>query len=157
MAQIFVQSTTMESHGHTLGMCKFIMRSYCAACKAGCGLCYHRAGLCWMQYLHWGEGRPTPKPCTAGFCSWVPGSRSARICSSLVPASSTHIEKLPGSEAEAKAKLERNVQKNMHQGISARYDIYGGDEKKRALLKSDGFRSNVRMSPVFLALRKAQG
>ena len=110
-----------------------------------------------MQYLHWGENRPTPKPSTAGFCSWVPGSRSARICSSLVPACNTQIEKLPGSEAEAKAKLDRNVQKNMHQGISARYDIYGGDEKKRALLKSAGFSSNVRMSPVFHALRKAQG
>ncbi len=67
MVQLLVQPTTVESHGHTLGCFTHVMRSYCAACKAGCGMCYHRASLLWMQYLHWGEGRPTPKPATSEF------------------------------------------------------------------------------------------
>ena len=60
-----VESTTMESHGHTLGVVTCVMRLYCAACKAGGGMCYHRWSLLWKQHNHWGEGRPTPRPTTA--------------------------------------------------------------------------------------------
>ena len=76
IVQIAMTPTTDLSRGHTLGLCSHVMRSYCAACKAGCGMCYHRASLLWMQYLHWGEGRPTPKPSTIDFATWVPGSNA---------------------------------------------------------------------------------
>ena len=130
MAQIFVQPTTVETYVHTLGQYKFVMQSYCASCKAGYGLCYHRAGLCWMQHLHWGEGMPTSKPATADYCPWIPWTRTKRTCSSLVPTWETHIERLPRSNLEAKLKAERQIQKNMHQGIYARYNKYNGDKKR---------------------------
>ncbi|KAL3768178.1 hypothetical protein ACHAWO_006548, partial [Cyclotella atomus] len=104
MMQIAIQPTTDVTRGHTLGLCERMMRSYCAFCEAGCGLCYHRAALLWMQYLHWGEGRPTPKPVTAGFCSWIPGSNS-RSCSTIEPAYQSQRMKLPGSSEEAQQKI----------------------------------------------------
>ena len=56
MLQVLVRSTTVKSHGHTLGVVGHVMRSYCASCKAGLGMCCHRAAALWMQRLHWGEG-----------------------------------------------------------------------------------------------------
>ena len=102
--QISVRPTTDTSHGHALGMCTHVMRSYCVVCKAGCGKCYHHASLLWMQHLHWGEDRPTPKPPTASFAPWIPGSRSTRSCTKLAPASRSHREKLPTSNKEEKQK-----------------------------------------------------
>ena len=93
MMQIGVHPTTIESHGHTLGVVGHAMHSYCASCKAGCVMCYHRGLLIWMQYLHFDEGRPTPKPVTISFCSWVPSSRSKRNCSNTNPVSKLKIEK----------------------------------------------------------------
>ena len=76
MIQLLVQPTTIESHGHTLGIMTHVMRSYCATCKAGCGMFYHRALLHWMKHLHWGEYRPTdPKACNVDFLlldTWEP-------------------------------------------------------------------------------------
>jgi len=83
----------------------------------------------WMQHLHWGEGRPTPKPVTSSFCSWVPGSRSKRNCSTVEPASKLFIEKFPRSNAEAQSKLDNARQNNMKEGLDARYDVFG-DAKK---------------------------
>ena len=67
MMQLMVEPTTMESHGHTLGVVTRVVRSHCVACKAGGDMCYHKSSLLWMQYNHWGEGRPTPKPATSPF------------------------------------------------------------------------------------------
>ena len=156
MAQIGVRQTTYASNGHTLGMCTHIMRSYCAQCKAGCGMCCHKSGALWMQYLHWGEGRPTPKPATASYCSWIPGSRAPRTCSTLLPACRTQMEHLPGSNKEAQEKLNRGVKKNMFQGMPARYDIYGGDEKKAAKLDDPHYTSTERCSKLFQCLRNAR-
>ena len=52
MVQILVFPTTMGLHGHTLGITGHVMRSYCAACNAGLGMCYHCGALLWMQDLH---------------------------------------------------------------------------------------------------------
>jgi hypothetical protein len=139
LAKISVQSTTLDSHGHVLGECKAILSSYCALCKAGSGDCMHKAAMCWMQHLHWGEGRPISKPATADYCTWIPGMRSKRTCSTLVPAWQTHIERLPSSNMEAKLKTERGIKKNTHKGISARFDIYSGDTKKQNLLRDPQF------------------
>ena len=111
----------------------------------------------WMQHLHWGEGRPTPKPATASFCSWLPGSRAKRTCRTVSPASNLHVEKLPHSNEEAKAKNDRDRQYNLREGVDARYDIFGGDTKKWEALSSDGFTRADRLAPLFLALRLAQG
>ena len=43
MLQISVRLMTVKSHGHTLGVVGHVMRSYCALCKAGLGMCQHRA------------------------------------------------------------------------------------------------------------------
>ena len=118
MMQVSVHPTTVESHGHTLGAMVHVMRSYCASCKAGCGMCYHRRSLLWMQYLHWDEGRPTPTPATASFCSWVPGSHSKRNCSTIEPASKSTIEKSPRSETKAQAKVKHGRQSNMKEGLT---------------------------------------
>ena len=119
---VAIMPTTYESHGHKLGYCLYVIRSYCAACKAGCGLCTHFTGCLYMQYLHWGKGRPTPMPPTAKFCSWIPGMRPKREVSMIKPASNTHIEKLPRSEAEAQLKNERGdlrqIWKRVHRYVS---------------------------------------
>ena len=95
LLQVGIAETTYASHKHDLGICTHIMRAYCGQCTAGCGMCTHKSGALWMQHLHWGEGRPTEQPATSNFCSWVPGCRAAHTCTTLEPASHTHIEKLP--------------------------------------------------------------
>ena len=40
MMQVNVQATTVESHGHTVGIIGHVMRSYCTSCKASCDTCY---------------------------------------------------------------------------------------------------------------------
>ena len=157
LMQLMVIPTTMADDGHTLGRVSRIMRSYCASCKAGGGMCYHRASLLWMQYNHWGEGRPTPKPSTSAFCSWVPGSRAKRICSTVVPAGKLTIERLPRSEAEADAKLKRDRKYNLRLGIDDRYDVFGGNENKKKLLEHPEYTSAARLSRLFECLEAAQG
>jgi len=157
MMQVSVKPTTAASHGHTLGVLNHVMRSYCAVCKAGCGMCYHRAGLLYMQYLHWGEGRPTPKPATADFCSWIPGSKAAaRKCTRLEPASHIPRQRLPSSNAEAQQKLDRGIKKCMHEGIPAKYDVYGGDESKKRKLDDPRYVSKERIDKLFQCLKAAQ-
>ena len=156
LMQCMVAPTTVEEHGHELGRMTRVMRSYCASCKAGGGMCYHRASLLWMQYHHWGEGRPTPKPVTSALCSWIPGSRAKRTCSSVVPAGKLMIEKLPRSLAEAKAKVERDRQYNLQLGADARYDVFGGNEKKRKLLEDPAYTGADRVRHLFTKLRAAQ-
>ena len=159
MMQLMVEPTTMESHGHTLGVVTRVMRSYCAACKAGGGMCYHRSSLLWMQYNHWGEGRPTPKPATSAYCSWIPGSggRGKRTCSSIVPAGKLMIERLPRSETEAKSKLERGRNLNLKEGADARYDVFGRDRNKKKFLEYTEYTSAERISILFGRLRVAHG
>ena len=127
--QLRVEPTTVRDHGHTLGRVTHVKRSYCVRCKAGCGFCYHRAAVLWMQYNHWGEGRPTPKPATSEFCSWVPGSRAKRTCSTVVPAANLRIERLACSKVEAKDKLKCDRQNNLCFGVDARYDVFGIKQK----------------------------
>jgi len=156
MVQLMMQPTTDAVQGHTLGTCVCVMRSYCAACKAGLGFCYHRAGLLWMQHLHWGEGRPTPKPPTANFCSWIKGMRSKRNCSTIQPASRLQRERLPASNAEAKQKIDRGIKKSMHEGIPANYDVHCGHNDKKAKLNDPNYTSFARCSPLFKLLRESQ-
>ena len=154
---VLMQCMVEPTAAHDLGVITRIMRSYCAACKAGMGMCYHRALLLWMQYHHWGEGRPTPRPVTSDLCSWIPGSRAARrTCSSVVPAGKLMIEQMPRSLAEAKAKLERNRQNNLKMGADARYDVFGGNEKKRKLLEDPAYTSAARTRRLFDSLKAAQ-
>ena len=153
MAQLMVEPTTDPSHGHTLGLCTRVQRSYCAECKAGFGMCYHRAGLLWMQMLHWGEGRPTEKPATSDYCSWIPGSRTQRTCSTIQPAYAAVREKLPTSNAMAAAKTKRSQKKAMWEGLPATYDIYGGNERKRATLDDPEYLSKARIEKLFKCLR----
>ena len=154
MVQVSVEPTTIESHGHTLGAVGHVMRSYCASCKAGCGMCYHRGLALWMQHLHWGEGRPTEKPATASFCSWVPGCRSKRSCSTVLPATKLTIEKLPRSNAEAQKKTDCGKQGNIKEGLSACYDVFC-DTRKWHLVSSPAYVAPHRFTNLFDKLRAA--
>ena len=131
MLQILVRLTIVKSHGHTLGVVGHVMRFYCALCKAGLGMCRHRAAALWMQRLHWGEGQPTPNPATSDFCSWVPGSRGPRNSSTVEPASSLTIETLPQSKEASKAKTNVGTQYNMKERLDYRYDLFGSAAKKK--------------------------
>jgi hypothetical protein len=65
MIQLLVDQTAVESHGHTLGLIVCVMRSYCAACKAGGG----------------GGCATTEDPCCG--CSTCTGVKDARLQSQL--------------------------------------------------------------------------
>mmetsp|Transcript_22954 Transcript_22954/g.37296 ORF Transcript_22954/g.37296 Transcript_22954/m.37296 type:complete len:129 (+) Transcript_22954:515-901(+) len=108
-----------------------------------------------MQHLHWGEGRPTPKPATVGFCLWVPGMRAERACSTVQPASMAHIKRLLTSNEEAEKKLKHGVKMNMHQGIPAKYDIFGTDSAKWDVLNGSDFVSKEQWDPLLCSLRAA--
>ena len=120
LMQLSMALSTIKSHGHTLGAISHVMRSYCASCKAGCGMCYHREAALWMQRLHWGEGCPTAKPAIALFCSLVPGSHTKRSCSTVEPVTNLILEKVPRLNDEAQEKLDRDRQMNTKEGLSAR-------------------------------------
>jgi hypothetical protein len=68
------EKTTVESHGHELGVITKVLRSWCP-CTAGRSLCVHRGMALWSQLHHWDDDRPTDKPCTASLCGWVRGSK----------------------------------------------------------------------------------
>ncbi|KAL7516467.1 hypothetical protein ACHAWF_000056 [Thalassiosira exigua] len=104
-----------------------------------------------MQHLHWGQGRPTPKPATASFFSWIPGSRSERNCSTFEPASKVTIENIPTSNAEAQAKLDHGRRYNFKEGLSVSYDIFGGDKKKLDCLNSPAFASHAHIEHLLRA------
>ena len=118
-------------------------------------MCYHRAAALWMQHLHWGEGRPTPKPATSNFCSWIPGSRSKRDCSTVQPASKLTVERLPRSNQEAKAKTDAGRQYNMKEGLDYRYDLFG-NVRKVERPDSPEYTSAPRLANLFAKLRAAQ-
>ena len=65
------------------------------------------------------------------------------------------IERLPRSEAEAKAKLKRDRQYNLRFGADARYDVFGGNENKMKLLKDPEYTSAARVSTLFERLEAA--
>jgi hypothetical protein len=109
-----------------------------------------------MQYLHWGGGRLTPKPATSSFCSWIPGSRSKRKCSTVLPAGNLQIERLPRSDAEAKGKFDRGRKYNLKEGLNTRYDIFG-DSKKMEKLNAPAYTSAPRLDLLFTRLRLANG
>ena len=155
MMQIRVEQTNFASHGHDLGICTQVMRAYCGQCKAGCGMCKHKSSTLWMQHLHWGEGRPTEQPATSNLCSWIPGMRSARTCSTIKPACHTHIERLPCSNEEAEMKRDRRVRKNMHAGVPARYDVFGGDKRLRDMINDKQYVSHERLAKLFRLIRKS--
>lgn len=156
LAHVRVKATDDGSHGHSLGECTHLMRSYCVGCKAGGGMCYHRAGLLWMQMLHWGEGRPTPKPATSDFCKWIPGSNGKRSCKTTMPASASVRMKLPESNKDAERKIKRGQKRNIWEGVPARYDVFGGDQRIHDLINSKEYITGEKVQRFFSALRNAQ-
>ena len=158
MVQIATNATTYELHGHDLGECAHIMRSYCAYCKAGCGMCRHRAALLWMQHLHWSEHRPMAieRPPTSDFCSWIPGSQcSKRAASVNEPAKKCFRISLPSTNDEARKKLEVGRQRSCQKGVPAEYQLHKS-KSKMAKFKSSTYTSQERFSRLYKALRDAQ-
>ena len=58
--------------------------------------------------------------------------------------------------AEAKAKIDRGRKYNLQMGVDARYDVFGGNAKKRRLLESPAYTSADRTRRLFDCLRAAQ-
>lgn len=147
--------TTAKSHGHTLGKCSHIMRHYCAQCVAGCGICYHHSSTLWMQYMHWGEGRPTPKPCTSDFSGWVPGSKADRSCSNKKLASLCGRVTLPNSEAEAKMKTEHGRVRSCQKGVPALFKVHESYDKM-AMFDDPRYSHPDRFLRLYACLEAAQ-
>ena len=78
------------------------------------------------------------------------------MCSTVLPAGKLMIERLPRSESEAKAKTDRGRTYNLKEGIDARYDVFGGDEKKKEMLNDPNYTSASRISLLFDRLKQAQ-
>ncbi len=75
-----ITPTGVSLDGHNLGK-KTCLDAYCAIYNSGrSGPCIHCAQSCWIQYHHWGEGRPTENPKTAALCGFVQGHLSYREC-----------------------------------------------------------------------------
>ena len=79
------------------------------------------------------------------------------MCSTVLPAGKLMIERLPRSETEAKAKTDRGRNYNLKEGVDARYDVFGGDQKKRDMLNDPNYTSASRISLLFDRLKQAQG
>ena len=158
MVQIAIHPTSYELHGHDLGECSHLMRSYCAKCKAGCGMCRHRAALLWMQHLHWSENRPTAieKPPTSDFCSWFPGSKcDKRSASVQEPSAKCFRIQLPSTDEEARIKLADGRNRNCQKGVPARFQVHKS-KAKMAKFKSSAYSNQNRFQRLYKALRDAQ-
>jgi hypothetical protein len=66
------------------------------------------------------------------------------------------VEKLPNSNEESKAKLDRGHRYNLKEGLDARYDMWGGDSKKWEKLNDPEYTSAHRLAQLFQVLRAAQ-
>lgn len=155
MAQVSVDPTTIESHGHSLGVFRNVMRKFCVRCKAGCGYCYHIAAMFHSQRLHWGDARPTAKPSTSDWCLWLPGSQTSKRPASLIqPASASVRLKLPTSKADAKARTEKGIKRNCHLGVPALYKFHDSDEKMAAF-NLGSYRHPSRFEDLYKCLRNA--
>jgi len=55
-----------QKHGHKLDILTHLKDSYCMTCAAGYGRCIHIAMALWIQYHHWGPGRPIER-----FPPWI--------------------------------------------------------------------------------------
>ena len=157
MAQVSVNPTTIESHGHSLGVFGHVMCKFCVRCKAGCGYCYHIAAMFHSQRLHWGDGRPTAKPSTSDWCLWLPGSQTSKRPASLIqPASKSVRLKLPSSDADAKARAEKGIKRICQEGVPALYKFHRSDEKMAAF-NLDNYKHKSRFEKLYKCLRDANG
>lgn len=155
MVQISIQPTTMNSHGHELGVCNHVLRKFCVRCKAGCGMCYHISALLNVQRHHWGPNRPTAKPSTTDLCGWYPGATWQNRTANLTePASRIQRQKLPTSEAEAKQRLEKGARRNCNLGVPALYKIHR-DKQKMKVFDSAEYKDPKRFAKLFQCLRDA--
>ncbi|KAL7537783.1 hypothetical protein ACHAXR_008074 [Thalassiosira sp. AJA248-18] len=151
MAQLWVVPTTADPEGHTLGKFTHVMRSRtvlpakldveCVTTGQvyfGCNICIGaRVGLHQCQPLRAG---------VLGFleaAKWFPG-HAQMIC------------QIPRSNEEAQMKLDKGKKRNMHEGISARYDIYSRDAWKYEKLNDPNFGSFDRMQSLFDSLEEDQ-
>eukprot|EP00978_Attheya_sp_CCMP212_P022797 scaffold68574_cov83-Attheya_sp.AAC.1 len=154
--QLLVEPTNVDRDGHSLGRITRIVQGYCASCCAGMGLCYHKALVLYMQYHHWGEGRPTPKPATIANCGWIAGSHGARSAKVTEPASNLACEKLPRTLEDAEERNnKKNRKRNVTSGLSGVYDIYAGNKKKRDLMADPSFVCTERWAAFFASIRKS--
>jgi hypothetical protein len=160
IVKFLAEDTTVEAHGHTLGLLSSVVASFCVLCKAGSGgMCLHCSQSLYIQLYHWAEGRPVEKPGTSDFCRWVQGGSTANAPSAIKPSSFLQCQKLPRSTSEAiYRKAATNTKRNATEGNSARYDVFGGDAKKREALglpskMFDGDRPAIKN--LWAVLRKA--
>lgn len=153
MMKMLVEPTTVAQHGHTLGIASSFMETYCGACPAGAsGMCLHISETSFVQYHHWTEGRPTPRPKTDSWCEWTKRGASSWRPSASKPVSALKISKKPTSTEEAVYRSERKemARRNFTEGLEARYDQWGGNARKRKALGPQ----SIMFSTKRLALRK---
>jgi 5'-3' exonuclease len=72
--ELFTRPTTVSDDGHELGIVTGIGRTWCPCC-AGRACCVHLGMAIWSHLHHWAPDRPTDKPVTSSFCSWISGSK----------------------------------------------------------------------------------
>jgi hypothetical protein len=129
--KLFAEDTTIERDNHTLGLITAPVASWCLLCTAGgSGMCIHCSQSLYIQYHHWTEGRPTPKPATSEWCRWMqPGSTD--VPSTTKPAWQLKCQKLPTSTKEAVYRKQlTKTERNSTEGLSGRFNVFGENKAK---------------------------
>ena len=84
----------------------------------------------------------------------MPGSYSKRSCSTVLPATSLAIEKLPWSNVKVQQKMDCGKQGNLKEGLTARYNVFG-DTRKWNLVSLTGYVAPHQFTNLFEKLRAA--
>lgn len=90
----------IEPPDHVLGVLMHVKFSYCGACTAGLMKCIHCAKTLWVQFHHWGPGRPVERPPTMDLCCWF-HKGTAQPTDVRTPVENMACAKLPRSLQEA--------------------------------------------------------
>ena len=116
---------------HNLGVFVEVLRSYCAQCVAGAGLCRHKAERLWFQYHHWTDERHgIDMPSTIKACAWASGGKAltSDVRAKIYQQQTVKFERTIDAQEE---KMKRGAKRDCTEGQSSDYSYYWTAEKRQ--------------------------